>query len=174
MNVDLEDIDIIKTKQRNRLVYKSHWIEFYEIFAFAMILAMLVFPLILILKSTMDLRAIISLSSMIIVLIFITIYKIVRSRQFYILHTGLPKKTNKLLLADYIEKNDYKLRFHDNDYLRAILKFKIIRTPKELTVIFDDNQILINIVSYGRIRFPLPFELKKFINGLKEKINTGT
>ena len=165
----MEDIDIIKTRNKNRLIYKTHWIEFYEIFFFILIFSMLLFPLILICSSTKDLKAILVISLMILIFICFTVYKIKKSRQLFVLNTGQSKEANKLLVTDFIGKTGYKLRYNDSDYLRAMTEFNFLRTQKELTVLFDDNKVLINIVTKGYIKFPLSLELNKFVKGFNKK-----
>jgi hypothetical protein len=170
----MEDIDIVRTKNENRLIYKTHWVEFYEIFFFVVILYMFIIPLILTFNSTKDLKAIVILSLMLLILIGIAIYKMKKSRQLHIIDTGQSLESNKLLIYDFIDKCGYKLKYDNYNYLRAITKFNFLDTQKELTVLFDDNKVLINIVTKGYIRFPMPLELNKFIKELNKKINAGT
>jgi len=168
----MENIDIIKTKLRNKLVFKTHWIEYSEIFAIVLVFSGLGFILFLIYNSSKDLKSMTGISLVILTLLGLTIYKIKRTRQLVVLKTGLSKETNRLLIADFIGKKGYKLRFYDNDYLRAISRHNFLLGQKELTVLFDDYSVLLNIVlSTGKIRFPSPIELRKFIMELNKNLS---
>ncbi len=175
----MEDIDIIKTKGKNRVIYKTHFIDYYQLFLFIFIILILISILTLISIYAIDRTNMWRLQVGFILIIFILIsYRIYidkKARQFKTINTGLNKDKNKIFVADFIDNFGFILKFHDNDYLRALSKQQFFFTKQELTIIFYDDKVQINIVDATSLsRAPSFYGLKKFIRRFKEKLNAGT
>jgi hypothetical protein len=126
-------------------------------------------------KSSQDLRAFAISSTLILALILLTVFKEAKYRKFTIIKTGLSLDKNKLLMTDFSVKRGFKLKFHDNDYIRSISGLKLNLMKQELTVVFQNDTLLINIVnSTGLVRMPSFFGIKKFVNEYEKEINACT
>ena len=168
----MEDICFDKTYKKNRLIYKTHWIEYYEFFVLSILLILMFFSLYLITILNYNLFSIILIVFLIFFFIGFAIIKNKKGRQFIELETGLLKESNKIFIVNYIDKKVYNLKFDNENYMRYNSNLKITLLRQELTVIFDDNKILINLVNCsGLIRFPSFIKQQQLINDLKKKIN---
>ena len=171
----MEDIYFDKTLKKNRLVYKTHWLEYYEFFVLSILLILLFFSLFLITFSCNNLFSIILIAFIIFILIGFAIFKNKKCRKLIVVDTKFLKEKNKAFIDNYIDKKEYNLKYNNENYMRYNSNLKITLVRQELTVIFEDYKILINLVNCsGLIRFPSFIKLQRLIRDLNKKMNAST
>ncbi len=173
------DIDIEKTRKRNLLIYRTHFIDYFQLSIFIFIILILISIFILvfisIFSSKSNIKFVIYFGLFIIFIISMRIFNEWRARKFTIIDTGQSKDRNKQLMIDLIKDLGFDIIYFDDDYIRALAKEKVLFAKQELTIIFDDSKIQINLVKVTSLsRASSYFDLIEFINKTKEKINTGT
>ncbi len=166
----MENIDIIETLERNKLIFKSHWLEYYEVFLLSIFLTVLV--LIMIYLTSNDLWSKVIISFIILMLLGFSIYKNRKCRQLVSIETGFIKEKNKSLVIDLLSKKNYKMKFHNENYFRLISNYNFLLMRHELTIIFNENKILFNLFnSTGLVRLPSYLTLNLLIRELKIHFN---
>jgi len=170
----MEDIDPYKTIFKGRLIYKTHYREFFELFILGTIgFFLFLFTFLGIVQNEP--------SWIIVPLIIFSTY----SGLYYFSNKACRKlikvdnSANKELimkrLLDYLKQNGYKVKFISFQHLKAISGYDILLHKNELTLIFTEKNVLINLISGDeRYRFPLVYNKDKKINELKSIINAGT
>jgi len=170
----MEDIDYDKTLARNRLSYKTHWQDFIEVY---MVVVLVAVSGILVFLSVKDSNTIsfLEIISFDIILVSLAYYKNELCRELIKVETGLTKDINKNNIIDFLIKKDYLLKYSSPDYIRVISKLNFMGRTRELTIIFMDNYILINLINKNsRLRWPAIRTLARFIHAFKELTTAGT
>lgn len=171
----MENINITKTLAKNRIIYKTHWNEGYEVILLITFLTPFIYLIINSFVNTNPFSQHIYLDVIFLLIITIMVsyafYKNKKHRQLITLNTELNKETCKQLLYNFAINKNYELSFKGDNYFCFISRFNIFKRRKELTVIFLEDKILINIAnSTGRYRYPAYFAPQAFAKELNKII----
>jgi len=165
----MEDIDLIKTLQKNRLVYKTHWIESYEIFSLILSLSVMIFFSGMSFMNK-NIQGVLSFGCFILLIAGLAIYKYSKSKKLIFIVTPFKKEVNKKLFEEYLIEKNFNIWFLNEDYSRSLSENNIWFNNIELTSIYQDNRIIINVISStGFMRFPSELRFGKISRDLKMK-----
>lgn len=175
----MDDIDLINTNDKKRLFYKSHFIDNYQlsILLLSIILIFLAMIYILINNPPRERLFLFIFGFLLFIGILITlwIYNDKLTRKLTKIETGYSKEKNRTIFTDLVLNSGYDIEFDNNYYIRAISENKFFIKQRELTIIFYDNEILINVVTASRYsRNYSYFSLRKIKKIIREKINAST
>lgn len=102
--------------------------------------------------------------------ILFALYKKFRERQMYTIDSHLPVAVKKKIVADYIADEDMYLNLVRDNYLIATRKFSL-KQRVQLTAIFTDDTVLINIISYSSgLGIPLFFYDSRVKKGIQNVV----
>ena len=163
-----DEINILKTREKRKLIYKES--VFFRIldtlFAYVLISIFPFLSIINIYHNGFSERSIIYLLLSIILygfLVYSTI-NITKLRSFQ----GIDCLENRKRILKILEKTNWEVRTNRSDLVIAHEDFHLLSWDwgKELVIIFEKNEILINCISFGQSQMKSPFHW--FVNRKRE------
>ena len=97
----MEDINLLKTLIRNRVVYKTHWVETYEVFILLVLLCFIIMFSWMFINDR-DIKGLEFAGCFFILIAGLAIYKYARSGRLVIIENQMIKTDNRSLLEEYL------------------------------------------------------------------------
>ena len=167
----MEDINLLKTLIRNRVVYKTHWVETYEVFILLVLLCFIIMFSWMFINDR-DIKGLEFAGCFFILIAGLAIYKYARSGRLVIIENQMIKTDNRSLLEEYLSDKGFNVLWRNDDYLIALSKYNSWFNRTELTLIYQDNKILMNIVSStGVVRFPSEIKFRLISKEIRMKFD---
>jgi hypothetical protein len=163
-----DEINILKTREKRKLIYRESF--FFRIldtlFAYVLISMIPFLSIINIYHNGFSESSIIYLLLSILLygfLVYSTI-NVTKLRSFH----GIDYTENRKRILKILEKTDWKINVNRSNLIIANENFHLLSWDwgKELVIIFEKNEILINCISFGQSQMKSPFHW--FVNRKRE------
>ena len=177
------EIDIIQSRKTGKLVIKE-WLLLKIVEYFLYLMLVIAFPFIAIMELNSDLNKNESIGFSIFSLILSLILSSLMIYSIFNLNSlkrisGLSRGKNSNLIKQIAEKNNWNIQSTNQQMTIINFSWQSSGTNwgKQITIIYDENDILVNCISFGISSSPSPFHWfsnKKKVNKLKKEFKNGT
>ena len=173
----IHPIDINKSKQVDRLIYSNKWDKFFDYMLPIIFTVAILFVgginFFFNLKNNNSV-----LTSLFFLICCITIacllmYWTIKNHSLIRIQ-GTSRGKNSKIIKDIAKENDWNIRYSNQEITVITFPYKLSSTDwgKEMTILYDKNDILVNCISYGLHSSPSPFHWAantKKVNKLKSE-----
>ncbi len=168
----VDNIVLEKTIHNRRLYFKAYWLELMDSFVFYLKASSFVICMLLLyweanIKNTNDLVLGYFILPFLIIFTVFLIVKKYNERNLNLIASPFDQKTNRKIAVEKAKKEGWKIAYNNRDYLRARTGTDLASWGHQVTFIFEDNKIYLNVIRDNPlVRIPVFFtgrQIKKEI-----------
>ena len=94
-------------------------------------------------------------------------YKKLQEKKLALIETGVDKGTNRKLVLKFLNSKSYQVVRNNRDFVIGVCENDGILWPKQITVLFEDDRIYVNVLTLNiKARVPSFFTAKSIIKTL--------